>query len=545
MIRMNKSLSLVSFLVSVLYIGLSLYVALITRHTDVLLSSTILLITVLFIGFRFLFLFFPQPFKKVLLFVLTVYCGYETFYGFFQLLGWKGSNNYLFALTGSFENPGPFGGFLAICISILGTYALKNPPKNSNSSRPIISYWLLLIVVLSSITLLPATQSRTAILALSFCAVCFVITTKTEVTIKIKKSIKKNSLWIIIVATCLLSFMYFIKKPSADGRIFMEKMSVLSICKNGCKGAGPGHFGGAYGETQARYFQTQILDGSEDDLDWSVINEKDRLTADCPVHAFNEYLTIGVEYGPIVMLLFLMLLSFAITVSFKTDEVWSYGLIAFAVFAFFSYPLHVKQFQIIIPILLAACVSNNTTTYKYAERIGLVLSLLFILCNLKMMMPEIRQYKQSFASWQELKQWYEKEYYEFVVEDGDSLLPFLKNDQYFLFAYGQSLNKVGRYEESISILKLGTTISSNPMFWIIIGNNCLSLGRAQEAEKYYKHSFYMVPNRLYPLTLLAKLYYKENKMDDFYDAVEKVKKFIPKVESISTESLRKEIMELH
>ena len=131
-----------------------------------------------------------------------------------------------------------------------------------------------------------------------------------------------------------------------------------------------------------------------------------------------------------------------------------------------------------------------------------------------------------------------------MVEDASSLLPYLKNDYYFLYAYGQSLNKKGRYEESNNILKLGTEISCNPMFWIIMGNNNLAMGNIDYAENLYKHAFYMVPNRLYPLSLIAKLYYQEGDTSSFKYTRDIVESFIPKIESVTTDSLRNDIRKL-
>ena len=77
-----------------------------------------------------------------------------------------------------------------------------------------------------------------------------------------------------------------------------------------------------------------------------------------------------------------------------------------------------------------------------------------------------------------------------------------------------------------------------------MGNNSLTQGRYREAEERYKHAFYMVPNRLYPLYLLAKLNYTEGDTVRFLQMAEMVEEFIPKVESVNTESLRTEIREL-
>jgi hypothetical protein len=54
----------------------------------------------------------------------------------------------------------------------------------------------------------------------------------------------------------------------------------------------------------------------------------------------------------------------------------------------------------------------------------------------------------------------------------------------------------------------------------------------------------MVPNRLYPLYLLAKLYHEEGDTVRFFEMAHIVETFIPKVESGNTERLRDEIREL-
>ena len=137
-----------------------------------------------------------------------------------------------------------------------------------------------------------------------------------------------------------------------------------------------------------------------------------------------------------------------------------------------------------------------------------------------------------------------KKQYAKAVEYCDSIFPLYKDDLRFLFIYGQSLNKTGDYEKSDRVLKMGTEISSDPMFWNVLGNNSLARGMYREAEEYYKRAFYMVPNRLYPLYLLAKLYYTEGNMDAFKNMENKVQSFKSKVELLNANSLRSEIQEI-
>ena len=127
---------------------------------------------------------------------------------------------------------------------------------------------------------------------------------------------------------------------------------------------------------------------------------------------------------------------------------------------------------------------------------------------------------------------------------GYGSLPDGLYDEKVIFEYGQSLNAGGNYSMSDSLLTIGTYISSDPMFWNVMGNNSLMQGKYREAEYRYKHAFYMVPNRLYPLYLLAKLYYTEGDTVRFLNMADKMESFVPKVESVQTARLRSEIREL-
>lgn len=371
---------------------------------------------------------------------------------------------------------------------------------------------------------------------------------------KMQSVLKKYWIWFLLVFSVAAVGAYLVKKPSADGRFFMDKVCVKAICSNGWKGAGIGHFGNSYGATQASYFKKQINQKGHDDLDWSVINEHDRLTADCPDNAYNEYLFVGVEAGPFAMVLFICLIIMAISISFKRRTIWCYGLFALAIFALFSYPFHIKKFQLLLALLLSACLFESPLYYpqkqfrihpqRLLEWATMIVSIIVLSGTIIIKWPMLEQYKKAEKAWIKVDQWHQKEYYDYVVEDSYDLLPYMKYDISFLFAYGQSLNKIGEYEKSNSIIKIGTEISSDPMFWNVMGNNYLAMGMYRKAEECYKEAFYMVPNRLYPLYLLAKLYYLEGNTDCFFMMSDKVESFIPKVESVNTDLLKTEIRDL-
>lgn len=484
---------------------------------------------------------------------LVLYCLKESVIGVLQLLGHCVSDSYLYKITGSFNNPGPYGGFLSVCTCLLIAYLIEKKVKINNDNLSKLSYYLVLFITIISLSIIPLTQSRSAIIGLG-CGLLTLFFINKATRRKAIDYFHKYGFCSFIIAALLIVGAYLYKKPSADGRLFMDKICIKAMCENGWKGAGMGQFGRAYGEAQAQYFINQIEEKGLFDLDWTAINEHDRLIADCPNNAFNEYLFIGVEAGPISMLLFMGLIVSAIVFSIKRETIWCYGLIVFSVFALFSYPLHVKQLQIIFIVIVTACFADKkedargclnglnirTRNDNWRKMVNYVIAVSISIFSILLIIksPQIRLQKNAKQAWKKAEYWHHIGYHDYVVEDCDSLLPYLKNDYRFLFAYGQSLNKTGRYEKSDSVLKIGTTISSDPMFWNVMGNNSLALGRYREAEERYKRAFYMVPNRLYPLHLLTNLYYTEHDSVNLLKMANIVNNFIPKIESENTAQLR-------
>lgn len=525
----------------------TVYYLLLYKALEVILVSIFsIIITRSFCAFLLPVLHWRPKIGDILLFFLIVYCSVELSIGYFQLFGILKSRNSSYAITGLFNNPGPYGGFLAVCISILGAYYVNNKNSQINDFFSKILYLSASVIAALALVILPSTQSRSAILGLG-CSLLILALATERIRVMMKPFLKKYGLWLTLGLAIIVTGSYLFKKPSADGRLFMDKICIKAMCEKGWKGAGIGRFGGAYGKVQASYFKKQIDEKGKDNLDWRALRDHDRLTADCPDNAFNEFLFIGIEAGPVAMFLFIGIIVFAIIISFKRGTIWCYGLITLAVFAMFSYPLHVLQFQVMFPILLVAAMSDievNETGKKSTELVFLLSTIVLLSIIAFMKGPEITKYRLSENAWKKTERWHMLNYPEYVVEDCDTLLPYMKNHERYLFAFGQSLNKTGNYVKSDSILKIGTEISSDPMFWNVMGNNSLALGKYREAEERYKHAFYMVPNRLYPLYLLAILYHTEGDTVRFLDMADRVETFIPKVESANTERLRIEIREL-
>lgn len=469
---------------------------------------------------------FPDKTQVVILFlILSVTC-LEIIWGIAQLLIKGGGLAY--SMTGSFNHPAPYAGFLVVCISLLLSYYRF-------SEESVIRKVSLYVAAIAFI-LVPVTLSRTALLAL-------LVTGATLYWDSIKNHLKPKLYMIAATVTVMagVTCLYLAKKESANGRFFMDKISLRIMAGHGMKGVGIGNFEYEYGNEQAGYFRDNCFDAFNE-FSCNPDHEDERYVAACPKIAFNDYLQIGVEAGPVVMLAYILIIVFSINCSIKKHRIWGYGLLAFAIFSFFSYPLRYIEFQILAGVMVGLCtsgceVSSKTlTNVLFQSGMVTIMSLLLIF-----VLPDLKERNEINNEWKEIRPMYDSGYYGLSVEKLENISRMDISPINCLYAYGHSLNKIGLYERSDSVLKMGIIRSGDPMFWNIMGNNSLALGRYREAEERYKHAFYMVPNRLYPLILLAKLYDTEGDTARFLYMTDVIDSFVPKTENYNTEQLRAEI----
>lgn len=477
---------------------------------------------------RLAVMMFPGKVSDIFLICVIVAVCAEILTGFSQIVLKNGFLAY--TLKGSFSHSALLAGFLAICIPVL----LAASSLSESKSIKMISVY----VSLPAFLIVPATLSRAALLALAIsCAVLYRFRIKEWIMVK-----KRYLIFIPVMLLCMV--LYFAKKTSADGRLYLDRISTRTMNSGNILGAGLGNFEIEFGHEQTRYLESRLFNG-DNGVELNPVYEKERLLADCPNVSYNEYLQIGVEAGPLAMALFMAILAVSIISAVRDNRIWGYGLLSFAVFAFFSYPFYCLEFQILIPVITALCNSSESACRKPNS----IIAACSFLCALSMAMvvlciPRISMQNKMKEVWKDINPLYEGGHIGIAVGEFEKIDNIEDYPAACLFAYGHSLNQIGEFKKSDSILALGAEKSSDPMFWNIMGNNSVGLGNYDEAEQLYIHAFHMIPNRLYPLYLLARLYDAECDTARFLDMAERVETFKPKVESIRTERLRAEILEI-
>ena len=485
----------------------------------------------------------------------------EAIWGMAQLYGYKPSLHAQFKLTGSFFNPGPYAGYLAVVFPLALYYFLQNENSlpelklislfnsiRNNKLQQILIFlltfmkkWISGITCIVILSVLPATMSRASWLAAIAGSIVIIyrqwgrtVFSKTKYPdIKVK--------WLRILVTFFLSGMiiasisgiYYLKKDSADGRLLTWKVSFFALVKNP-SGVGLGHFPGAYGDAQAAYFAAGNA------------TETEEYVAGNPEYGFNEFLQIAIESGISSLLLFICLLTCAFRGLIKSKNWGMTGsLIALLVFASFSYPFSVLPFLIILVFLLA--MGSEVNTRIGADRKSVLIRLICVIC-----VPAVCTVVTVFCLWKQYptynayKQWkdyqifYQAGMFRETVQSYEPLYPLLNDQIKFLFEYGHSLSQSEQPEKSNKVLRHVMQISCDPMLYNITGKNFHAMKQYNEAEQCFIKSSNIVPNRIYSYYLMALMYMDAGETEKAKAAAKTVLTKEPKVQSIVVYEMREE-----
>ena len=531
------------------------------------------LLAVLYFSFRLIInTFNRKDITRHILCIFIIFTGLvEAVWGLRQLYGFLPSQHSLFKLTGSFFNPGPYAGYLAVVFPIaLQYFIVKDRKRKMLRFLSPVQPWLGGITCLIILLVLPAAMSRASWLAAIAGSGIVIYARYSDLVRKFyqrhKKTVWISGCVIVLLLSVAAAGMYYLKKNSADGRLLTWKTSLQTIVEHPF-GVGLGNFPSAYGETQAAYFAL------------GQASETEELVAGNPEYGFNEYLQIAIESGIIALLLFIGIIILTVRSMVKARNWGMLGsLIALLVFAGFSYPFSVLPFLIVFVFLLAtnqschpapdAGSSDNRSVKgflvnqanKFERRVkpamtGSIILLLIVTSCLWKQYPVYRAYKQ----WKSDQIYYHAGLYKETAKSYVSLYPHLNDQIRFLFEYAQSLSKAGLDEKqrieiptrcdsllnkSNQVLRRAMQISCDPMLYNIMGKNYQAMKQYKQAEVVFTKSAQLVPSRLYPWYLLAKLY-AEMGMDE--KAAETAKIVLtkePKVQSPAVREMREEVKEL-
>lgn len=484
--------------------------------------------------------------SRIVFFSLIVLVITETISGLLQLYDITTSNHSLYKLTGSFQNPGPYAGFLVSILPFALWQALRFRTPNKYLRQAMI--YLSCAYIFLSLCLLPATMSRAAWLAANI-GTGIVLIYHYHLFFRLRQFYqlhRKQAITYICITGLFITMggtaIYHLKKDSADGRLLMWKVTSRIIAEHPLTGVGWGNFAGAYGQAQADYFAEGKATPQEE---W---------VAGSPEYAFNEFLQITAEHGIIGLILFLLVIVLAFRSAYKNGQIGIVGsLAAFLTFACFSYPFSVWQMNVLFVILLVTAFTKfqcEKAIEMREEKKRRKWKIYAVVIILVLLIPPFiwagkrwQEKQQVIAQWKDEQSYYSMEIYKGTVDNYRKLYRQLRDEPKFLFELGQCLSKTEFYEESNRILLEGARQSSDPMFWNIMGKNYQAMSRFNEAEECFTHAYHMVPHRLYPLYLLANLYFQSGQTAKGIEMAQRVIDKKPKVMSSAIQEMKTEMRE--
>ena len=423
---------------------------------------------------------------KVVTFIITwllILAGsVEAVWGLLQVYGYEPSNHSLYALTGSFYNPGPYSGFLAMCVPV----ALHEWLEGKRIWKPMALVALVLMLVV-----LPSGMSRSAWVAALVASGYVLGMHYREKVCRYWKYFCVGGLLLVVLAVGA----YHWKKDSADGRLLMWKVATQTVLDQPWQGVGWEYVAGAYGDAQERYFAS------------GAASEQEAHVAGAPEYVFNEYLQVAMAWGVPALCGILLLVGGCFYLGHRGRMFGVCGgLLSLGVFSFSSYPFQFVEFIVALIALLVACMMR-------LRNVCLQVSVLIIGIGVCLYLYDYREEH-----------------------------PMRK--AHTMFERAHSLHKAGEWEASTELLKETMRISSDAMILNIIGKNCQALGHYEEAEEWFIRSTHRLPNRIYPYYLLAKLYAEHPKYfprEKLEWAVRMVLEKEAKVESTAIKQMREEV----
>lgn len=463
---------------------------------------------------------------SVISWVLVVLGGSEAILGLRQLYGFATSGHSMYALTGSFFNPGPYSGYLAMILPVCLYQWLV---CGRRGGRVVAGGVMLLILCV-----LPAGMSRSAWLAAGVSCLC-VYAWHMDWTDKFRllwQQQRQRVVMVVVGGFCVLllaGYLLFVLKPdSARGRLFMWKITCRAIAEKPLTGYGIHNFAAAYGNAQETYFAAGDYEPWEERV------------AGSPEYAFNEYLQAAVELG---IPLAVCLLVVVVLCLYRGVRKGRYGIcgaiLSLMIFSFSSYPLQLPVFIVTFGGLLVACLSG-------ADRwqwLGLAVSV-GIIGGFRL--KNDLQVEQACREWMNARVLYNAGAYQSAEKEYGRLYPLLRDRASFLFEYGHGLHKQQQFGKSNRILKEALQRSCDPMILNVIGKNYQQMGDCLSAEDWFIRSTHRLPGRIYPYYLLAKLYAEPGFRQP--DKFEKMKRMVltkePKVHSTAIRQMREEIKKI-
>lgn len=477
----------------------------------------------LYASFRILFSSSRLKWEGIAL-LLVIFAIAEAFMGYSQLIS-GASRHYLYPVTGSFLNPGPYSAYLATGVVLacdLKRNLIDNQQPATNNHQPPTNLSIVVLTVL--LVPLVMTMSRAAFLAL---AVCLLLLYKDRI-----KGWKHFVFLIAGIAAAAIA-LYFVKSGSADGRSVINFIGARCIMSHPLVGSGIGSFFYRYA------LQTAGISAEGTDISLT--------RADVIDYSFNDLLLVGVEQGLVGLAFALVLIAVVLRRLWRGSRPLFLAALSLLIISLFSYPFELLPYQIVAAVIAAYAgtakmgkAESDEGYNKWRELAkGVTITVGFCVISawcyhyVHSRITAERDYRMMSGLHDKA---FTKDYY--------SLLPYLSDDKRFLFDFARLLSDQQRYNDSNDMLRCGELVSNDPMFIVLQGNNYRHMEAFDEAEAAYIRAWHTMPNRIYPLYCLMKLHEQLDNAEKASEYAKQIVSFKEKIPSPAVAEMKTEAREI-
>lgn len=447
--------------------------------------------------------------KGIKIFLACVMVGglLQCLYAGMQGMGLFPSLHNAFPMTGSFLNPAPLAGYLAVLTS-MGMVGLFCTDGFHGKLRIVAVIGLLLFG--SFVFLL---NSRAAWFALLVVAVVIGYG---------RLKMKRKRVYVVCIVIALgvsLYGLYYMREVSANGRLFIWKNTCEMIKDHPLTGVGIDRFKAEFPTYQAQY-HSQLTEEAEKYYDGNTFL------------VFNEYLRALAETGCLLPLLTLLPLGI----------VWKYkgvstetrmaagGLGCLLVFGFFSYPFSILTLKVLAVLFLG--IIGRESRMVYSWRVPRILQ--FVVGGTVVVCVAFSVYGLTVVS-----------NVSFYAHTDERHAYWFRDNVSFVRHLCQETLERGDTVQAVRILT--DAIGRIPVagFYQHRAELYTETGDYQQAEADYKFLRNLSPTALEPVLKLARLYRDTGRVEEALDTLKPYQKVSPKGKTLEQKAVLLEMRELY
>lgn len=447
--------------------------------------------------------------KGIKIFLACVMVGglLQCLYAGMQGMGLFPSLHNAFPMTGSFLNPAPLAGYLAVLTS-MGMVGLFCTDGFHGKLRIVAVIGLLLFG--SFVFLL---NSRAAWFALLVVAVVIGYG---------RLKMKRKRVYVVCIVIALgvsLYGLYYMREVSANGRLFIWKNTCEMIKDHPLTGVGIDRFKAEFPAYQAQY-HSQLTEEVEKYYDGNTFL------------VFNEYLRAVAETGFLLPLLFLLPLGMVWKYRNVTQEsrMAACGIGCLLVFGFFSYPFSILTLKVLAVLFLGiigresrvVCSWNVPNSLQSVVGGTAVVCVAFTVYGL-MVVSKLSSYAHT------------DERYAYWFRDNVSFVRHLCQET---LERGDTVQAVRILTDAIGRIPVAGFYQHRAELYTETGDY-------QQAEADYKFLRNLSPTALEPVLKLARLYRDTGRVEEALDTLKPYQKVSPKGKTLEQKAVLLEMRELY